>query len=335
MHKIILINILSSIFLINTFSQDYMDDRYFSNVFSRSCNNMTNLETERITIDNTVSAFRAYIYGEYTPGGYGMTDVFYQYQPAAILNYGKRFSYAFYSPSFPAKFKDKILEELSDLKEEFLEEYDDMNANWQVVDNSKILLTAEYQYFDGGGAVENRLHFLMKSSERLSYQVIAQSHITMQDWKDELEDMHLEYLSRLDLNSLMPRENFEKYAKEDPNSKEGAFAYSLNEIDVEIRNYGDRIDLIYENVLPSDPGKDNFIIEKMLEIAKENIPEGNPQISVFIPEHDQDVIWVAATYIFDKSFTGDDFINYFDDFMSNFLEDMDSEFNDLLDDLDQ
>ncbi|MCF8241209.1 MAG: hypothetical protein K9J16_07470 [Melioribacteraceae bacterium] len=331
-NKVIVVFFL--IFSFNIYAQEYVDARYFSDIFSRACNNVTNLKTEEIVIDNTVNAFRAYIYGEYAPGGYGMTDVFWEYTPSAFLNYGKYFTFAYYSPAFQPKFKDIILEELEDIKEDYIDEYDDINPTWVIDNNSKIYLTAKYFYNDDGGDIQDRIHFLMATAQRISYKIKEQNVITMYDWKDELEDIQLDYLSRYDLNSLMPNENFEKYAKEDAAVTEGSYGYTLRGIDVEVRNHGKRIELVYEDFLPDDHSNDASIVDKLKTYAQENKPEGNPQIDVLIPTDLPNNIWVVATYNFDKSFTGDDFIDYFDDFMDDFLDDMDSEFDDIIDDLD-
>lgn len=315
-------------------AQEYVDARYFADIFGRACNNITYLKTEEITIENTVNAYRAYIYGEYAPGGYGMTDVFYEYTPSAFLNYGKYFTFAYYSPAFEPKFKDRLLGELEDIKEDYFDEYDDINATWDIDSNSKIYLTAQYFYNDGGGAIQERIHFLMDIAQHLAYKIKEQNVVIMYDWKDELEDIELEYLSRYDLNSLMPRENFEKYSKEDPNVAEGCYGYTLRDIDVEVRNFGNKMELVYEDFLPDDHVNDAVIVDQLKAYALENRPDGDPQIDVYIPENLPNNIWVVATYNYNKTFTGDDLIDYFDDFMDGFLDDMDSEYDDILDDLD-
>jgi len=143
----------------------------------------------------------------------------------------------------------------------------------------------------------------------------------------------LEYLSRMDLNFLMPEEDFEEYGHEDNSVKEGYYSYTLREISVKVRNFGTHLELVYSNILPSNPGQDKLAIEKMTEIANDNIPDGNPSIKVYIPENLPDDIWIVATYEFNKSFTGDDLINYFEDFMSDFINEIDMEYEDLLEDI--
>lgn len=211
--------LLVTVFSGTLVGQEFIDVRSFSDILGRASNHLKNLTSESINIENTQSAFRVYIYGEYLPGGYGMTNVFYHNIPAVILNYGTRFEYAMYSQAFPTIFTERIIEELEDLKEDFLDEYDDINAQWQVIDN-KILITANYSY-DGGGATQSRLHYLMRHCQRLVAELIKIIHDAKNDRRDELEDMDLEYLSRFDLNFLMPEEDFEEYAKDDPSVKEG------------------------------------------------------------------------------------------------------------------
>ena len=329
--KIIMILIVTIGLELN--AQEFIDNKYFSDIFSRACNHITNLKTEPITIANTKSAFRAYIYGDYAPGGYGMTNVFYQNIPAAILNYGNRFEYAMYSQAFPEIFASRILEELEDIKEDFLDEYDDINAKWEVVENSKVLLTANYSYIDGGGAIQSRLHFLMQKSQALVSEIVKQNHFAKSDRQDEIEDMDLEYLSRLDLNILMPEEEFEDYVDENYSAKEGAYSYTLRDISVKVKNYGNYIELIYRNDLPANLNNEAALLEKMKEIANDNIPEGEPEISISTPDDSSDEIWIVAKYTFNKTFTGEDFVEYFEDFMSDFINEMDMEYEDLTEDL--
>jgi hypothetical protein len=329
------INTTLFLFIIIAFqlnAQDYIDNKSFSDLFGRACNNILNLETESISIDGTQSAFRAYIYGEYAPGGYKMTNVFYLSMPAAILNYGNRFEYSMYSQKFPSMFATRIMEELEDIKEDFLEEYDDINAKWDVIENSQILLTAKYSY-DGGGATESRLHFLFQKSQKLVTELVKQIHLAKSDYQDELEDMDLGYLSRFDLNSLMPNEEFESYVDNYLVVKEGAYRYSLRDISVGVRNNGDNIELVYINDLPSDTKDEASLIASMKEIAIDNMPDGDPEISVTNSNDGTEEIWIVAKYRFNKSFSGEDLVEYFEDFMSDFINEMDMEYEDLIEDL--
>ena len=328
--KIILFLILTIALELN--AQEFIDNRSFSDLFGRACNHLVNLKTEQITIANTKSAFRAYIYGDYAPGGYGMTNVFYQNVPAVILNYGTRFEYAMYSQTFPEIFSERILEELEDVKEDFLDEYDDINALWDVVDNSKILITAKYSY-DGGGATESRLHFLFQKSQKLVTELVKQIHLAKSDYQDELEDVDLGYLSRFDLNSLMPNEEFESYVDNYSVVKEGAYRYSLRDISVGVRNNGDNIEFVYINDLPSDIKDEASLIANMKKIAVDNMPDGDPEISVTNSNDGTEEIWIIAKYTFNKSFSGEDLVEYFDDFMSDFINEMDMEYEDLTEDL--
>lgn len=314
---------------------NYFGQSEFADIFGRTCHDMVNLPNEAINQPDVENAFRAIMIGQFEIPGYGVKEVFTIKQPAVIFNYGNRFEYAMYTQAIPPVFEERIFKELEDLKEDFYDEFDDINPDWSFADN-KILITAKYIYNDAsGGDIRERLLFLMKFSQDLVNAIITEDQMARIDRKHDLKDTDLEYLSRFDLNCLMPDEDFEDWAKEDPSTGEGAYGYSLNGIDVEIRNYGKSISLMWEGYLPGDINveQENSLKDKLLEIANENKPEGDPELSVIIPEDSPQNIRTVATYTFNKSFSGDDFIDYFEDFMDDFINTIDSEYDDLKEDL--
>jgi hypothetical protein len=115
--------------------------------------------------------------------------------------------------------------------------------------------------------------------------------------------------------------------------KEGAYRYSLRDISVGVRNNGDNIELVYINDLPSDTKDEASLIASMKEIAIDNMPDGDPEISVTNSNDGTEEIWIVAKYRFNKSFSGEDLVEYFEDFMSDFINEMDMEYEDLIEDL--
>jgi hypothetical protein len=335
--KFIKVNLLYLVLVSSVLARNNtFEKREFADIFGRACAAITNLPNEEVNNNSAVNSFRVLIIGQHNIAGYGVTEVITAKQPAAILNFGNRFEYAVITQSIPDIFQEKILEELEDYKEEFLEEYTDINPSWSF-ENNQIIITANYYYDDvDGGDIKNRLVYLMRLSQRVVTQILNQTIELKWDRKDDLEDMELEYLSRFDLNCLMPTEEFEEWAKDDSSVKEGVYGYTLRDIDVEIRNHGNRIELIYEDFIPAnfDDEKIENLLSKLSAIANENKPEGNPSIEVIIPEDLSDNIWVKAEYSFNKTYTGEDFIGYFEDFMEDFLDEMNMEFDDLVDEMD-
>ncbi len=315
--------------------QNYFDQRSFHDIFGRACGEIHNLPNGAINQPNTVNAYKVGIIGQFDIPGYGVKEVFTRNQPAVILNFGSRFEYAVYSQPIPAIFEKRILEELEELREDFLEEYDDINASW-TYEKGQILLTANYPYTDAdGGDIKNRLVFLMRSSQKLVETILSQYHYARFDRREELEDMELKFLSRLDLNILLPREKLEEWAKEVPGVTEGAYGYTLKGIDMEVRNYGGHIELIYEDRLPegADEKLKEMIIHRLSDAANDTGSEGNPVIAVETPADLPANIWVKFDYTFDGSFTGDEFTEYFEAFGDDFLPEIDMRYDEIKEDI--
>ncbi|MBL1213952.1 MAG: hypothetical protein HND52_11395 [Ignavibacteriae bacterium] len=336
MQKYVLLSVMLVIITTSITAQvNFFNQRDFADAFGRACGKIKNLPNEPISQPNTQNAYSAVIIGQHEYPGYGVVEVLTIKQPAVILNYGNRFEYAMLTQVVPAEFQKRIFEEIKDFKNDFIEEYDDINAAWTIV-NNQIAITANYIYNDAdGGDIQNRLAFLMRFSQRLVTEILKETESAKNDRRDDLEDSSLSYLSRLDLNCLMPREEFENWTMEDSEAIEGAYGYTLREIDVEVKNYGSRIEFIYEDFLPDDISDDNTkkIIKKLSAAANDYQLEGNPELEIFVPEYFTGNICVKAIYKFNNSFTGDDLKDYFEDFMEDFLNEMDKEFDDIVDEI--
>jgi len=271
----------------------------------------------------------------FIPSGSGKIDI--RYANCIVMNFGNQFVYAFYSQPLNGKLFDKIEKQLADVKEDFIDEYDDVNVVWER-DGQNIVVTGTYQYTEDTDDtdIENRLQFLMNQSRELIREAMKAEKDVKNDYVDELEDKTLKYLDRDDFELLLGG-NYYKFFQKKDEAKEGYYNYiNYSKYEYLVYNYGDSLesDLWYKvNNLNEDDATE--ITTKMDEYLKdEGLPDGASKANCYYYTLDDGIGFaVEIMFYFDEKFTGDDFKDYYLDCEEKYLVKCYDKLEDFLDDL--
>ncbi|MCB0283521.1 MAG: hypothetical protein KDF60_13135 [Calditrichaeota bacterium] len=239
---------------------------------------------------------------------------------AELLNYANQFKYSYSSIAIPEMFYDELNAELDDIRNKILEKYSDLKIEFGH-ENQKITISALYSYANGVSTedIGDRIAFLLNQSRFINGTAIETLLELEENYRDKLFEQDLKYVTKTNLIYILGKWWLAELEKNDPpikkEIKEGYFRYlHKNTYHIEMFNYGDSLIITQWIDIPNDvDGKyAGEILEKTKEIvADQGKPDGAALARAgWYPNYVEKTLLIEVKYVFDASYSGDDFFEY-------------------------
>jgi len=329
-------------------SGDYFNYRQFKSLFGRATTDVNQTIPMKLEYGGTLKgiagkeeiesearegAWKVVLTGWRETGSDGEIDIIYC--PSAVLNYGSRMEYVFYSSEVPSLFFDKIVGELSEIQEDMIDEFDDMKVNWGR-DGNKILVSAVYPYTGGvsSGDIEDRIVFLMNTCRELirkSSEIIADYK---DDYLDQLQDKTYSYITKDEFEGLVSEMDIARFVDEESKGKEGSYAFTTAETrNFEFINNGENIEFRYWDKvaygLKEDSKKEIF--KKIDEWVKDNPLDNAKMVVEWYPKYEENIL-VKAVYTMNGSIEGEEIYDNFYEFKGDWSISLYDEIESIMED---
>ncbi len=327
-------------------SGDYHNYRQFKSMFGRATTDVNKTiplqleqgvlkgiySKEEIESDAREGAWKVILTGWRDVAAYD-NEIAIEYCPSAVLNYGSRMEYIFYSPEIPGFVFDNVENECLEIKEEFLNEYDDMNVGWGR-DGNKILVSAVYPYTGGVDSddIKERIVFLMNKSRDLIRKVMEVIVDKEDDYLDEMRDGSYSYLSKSEFEGLVSEIDIARFADETPAAKEGSYTFTTEQVrNLQFFNYGSSIEFTYWDKIAygiSDESK-QILLDEISKWVNENPIDGAKMVTHWYPGYEEN-IQVKAVYSMDGNIEGSELYDRFYEFKGDWTTDLYDKIRDVM-----
>lgn len=240
--------------------------------------------------------------------------------PSAVLNFGSRMEYIFYSPEIPSTFFKEVEKELTEIKEELLDEYDDMQVKWGR-EGDKIMISAVYSYAGGVDSddIQERIVFLMNRCRYLIRESMKHIFDYKEEYFDQLLDKTYSYITKGEFETLVSAMNIKRFADAEPTGKEASYTFTSDEVrNFKIVNNGSNLEFNYWDKVAygiKDKTK-KILFEKINEWVKDNPMDGAEMKTEWYPGYEENIL-IKAVYPMNGKIEGAEIKDNFFEFKSN------------------
>ncbi len=332
-------------------SGDYHNYRQFKSMFGRATTDVNKTiplqleqgalkgiySKEEIESDAGEGAWKVILTGWRDVAAFD-NEIKIEYCPSAVLNYGSRMEYVFYSPEIPSFVFESVEKECDDIKEDILTEYEDMKVNWGR-DGNKILVSAVYPYTGGVDSddIQERIVFLMNKSRDLIRKVMEVTVDEEDDYLDQMKDNTYSYMSKNEFEGLVSGMDFTRFADQTPRAKEGSYAFTTaGTRNLEFFNHGSKLEFTYWEKIAygiSDTRK-QVVLDQISSWVNDNPMDNAEMIVHWYPDYEEN-IQVKAAYNLTGQLEGSELHDMLNEFISDWTESLYEEIRSIMEDYTQ
>lgn len=315
-------------------SGDYFNYKQFKSLFGRATTDVNKtipleLENgilkgissiEEINSDAKEGTWKVVLTGWREIKGSADGEIIIEHCPSAVLNFGSRMEYVFYSPEIPSTFFQEVENKLTDIKNELLDEYDDMQVGWGR-EGDKIMITAVYSYAGGVDSddIQERIVFLMNRCRDLIRESMVHIFDYKEEYFEELLDKTYSYITKGEFETLVSAMNIKRFADNEPTGKEGSYTFTSDDVrNFKIINNGSSLEFNYWHKVAygiKDETK-KVLFEKINEWVKDNPVNGAEMKTEWYPGYEENIL-IKAVYPMNGKIEGSEIKDNFFEFKSN------------------
>ena len=173
--------------------------------------------------------------------------------PAAFVNLGNGFEFAFNSPAIHSFLYDGIIrqKDIEKVLADFGEKYKDVEVAIERNESDQIAVRATYSYAGGVGEkdIRGRLVMLMEGGRAIIKRVMTAGVEVLEETQKEIQKRELRSLSKVEF-LFLTEDELDKVEKEHDEATEGFWSFTYRERGFEMFNYGDRFVASYYQEMP-------------------------------------------------------------------------------------
>lgn len=315
-------------------SGDYFNYKQFKSLFGRATTDVNKTiplklengmlkgisSNEEIQSDAKEGAWKVVLTGWREVKGSVDGEIIIEHCPSAVLNFGSRMEYVFYSPEIPSTFFQEVENELTEIKEELLGEYDDMQVKWGR-EGDKIMITAVYSYAGGVDSddIQERIVFLMNRCRDLIRESMLHIYEYKEEYFDQLLNKTYSSISKGEFETLVSAMDIKRFADNEPTGKEGSYKFTSDEVrNFEIVNNGNSLEFNYWDKVAYGIKEESkkVLFNKISSWVNENPMDDAEMKTEWYPGYEENIL-IKAVYRMNGKIEGSEIKDNFFEFKSN------------------